>query len=437
MTYDLSSLNIEYLNPMQEEMLRQARKNESVVLLSPTGSGKTLAYMLPVIESMQPTDETSVLVLVPGRELAIQTRDVAQKLCRETRAYACYGGRPAMEEHREMREISPRMIIGTPGRILDHIRKRNFDPVKINILIIDEFDKCLELGFLNQMGDIVHELPFVSRRILLSATEGVEIPGFLGMKNICRLNFLTNAEGDYSDRIRSFAIRSREKDKLGTLKSLLCSLGSGSTIVFLNYRESVERVCRFLCDEGFCVTAFHGTMEQKDRERSLFRFASGCANIMVSTDLAARGLDLPAVDNVIHYHLPLNSEAYIHRNGRTARWDKVGTSYIILGPDENLDRLEDIPVPDSMEIPAATRVPRSAWETLYIGRGKKEKVNKVDIVGFLSKTGGLSREQLGMVTVMPHWSFAAVERSCVRELMEQIRGQKIKGQKTIVEIMKG
>ena len=433
MIYDLNALGIEALNPMQEEMLDGVRKHDSLVLLSPTGSGKTLGYMLPVVEAMQPAPVPTVLVLVPSRELAIQTQGVATRLCRDTKAYACYGGRPAMDEHRAMRSLSPQMVIGTPGRVLDHLQKCNFDCSQIDTLVIDEFDKSLELGFRQQMADILALLPSVRKRILLSATDSPEIPSFVGAGRVHRMDYLADTDADYADRISQYLLRSPEKDKLETLGRLLCSLGSTPSIVFLNYREAVDRVYQFLHKAGFCVSAFHGAMEQKDRERALFRFQSGCANVLVSTDLAARGLDIADVQNIIHYHLPMSSEAYIHRNGRTARWDRQGASYLILGPEETLDKLDCLTDMVEMEVPSTYNVPSSRWETLYIGRGKKDKVNKVDIVGFLSKTGGLSREQLGMVTVFPQWSFAAVERTCVPSLMARIKGQKIKGQKTIIE----
>ena len=433
MTYDLLSLGIEHLNPMQEEMLAEVRRHDSLVLLSPTGSGKTLGYMLPVLEAMQPGLHPTVLVLVPSRELAIQTQGVATRLCRDAKAYACYGGRPAMDEHRAMRSLSPQLIIGTPGRILDHLQKGNFESQGIGTLVIDEFDKSLELGFRQQMADIMAMLPSVRKRILLSATDSPEIPSFVGAGKVHRMNYLADTDTDYSDRISQYLLRSPEKDKLETLGRLLCSLGSTPSMVFLNYREAVDRVYQFLQKAGFCVSAFHGAMEQKDRERALFRFQSGCANVLVSTDLAARGLDIADVGNIIHYHLPMNSEAYIHRNGRTARWDRAGASYLILGPEENLDKLDCLTGIIPMEVPDSYQVPSSRWETLYIGRGKKDKVNKVDIVGFLCKTGGLERDQLGMVTVFPHWSFAAVDRTCIRSLMARIGGQKIKGQKTIIE----
>lgn len=433
MIYNLHALGIESLNPMQEDMLDKARIYDSLVLLSPTGSGKTLGYLLPVLETIKPQTIPSVLVLVPSRELAIQSQVVVAKLAPEAKSYACYGGRPAMDEHRAIRSIMPQIIIGTPGRILDHIQKENFDYRSINTLVIDEFDKSLELGFRKQMSDIIALLSSVKKRILLSATDSPEIPSFVGATNAYKMNYLADIDADYSDRIRQYIVRSPEKDKLESLGRLLCSLGSSSSIVFLNYREAVERVYQFLHKAGFSVSAFHGAMEQKDRERALFRFQSGSSNILVSTDLAARGLDIAHVENIIHYHLPLNSEAYVHRNGRTARWDKVGSSYILLGPEENVDNLGCMTDISIFDVADTYDVPTSKWETLYIGKGKKDKINKVDIVGFLCKTGGLQREQLGMVSVFPHWSFAAVQRTCVSALMNKIKGLKIKGQKTIIE----
>lgn len=433
MIYNLQALGIEAMNAMQEEMLREVRRHDSVVLLSPTGSGKTLGYMLPVVERMTPGQAVTVLVLVPSRELAMQTSQVAARLSPDLRAYACYGGRAAMDEHRAMRNLAPNIIIGTPGRVLDHLQKGNFDYSAIDTLVIDEFDKSLELGFRQQMSDIMALLPSVRKRILLSATDSQDIPAFVGVDNVLRLDYLTNHAADYADRIRQYVLKSPEKDKLETLGHLLCSLGSASGIVFLNYREAVDRVYQFLRKAGFSAVAFHGAMEQKDRERALFRFSSGCANILVSTDLAARGLDIDNVENIIHYHLPLTMEAYTHRIGRTARWDREGASYLILGPEENLNKLGDLRDMETMDVPAATHVPVSRWETLYIGKGKKDKIGKVDIVGFLGKVGGLTPEQIGSISVFPNWSFVAVERQCLPRLMPRIKGQKIKGQKTIIE----
>ncbi|MBQ9294091.1 MAG: DEAD/DEAH box helicase [Bacteroidaceae bacterium] len=432
MNYELSRLGISALNAMQQDMLATARKGASVVLLSPTGSGKTLAYLLPLIEKLDAkSDDLQALVIVPSRELAIQTADVARRLCSELRVAACYGGRPAMEEHQQMRGLKPHLVAATPGRLLDHLQKGNLLTQNVSTLVIDEFDKSLELGFREQMRDIISLLPHLQQRILLSATDSEDITSFVGTDRHVRLNFL-DEEGD--DRIRLLVVKSPEKDKLQTLYRLLCTLGTQKSLVFVGYRESVERVGDFLEKQGLMADIFHGGMEQRDRERALYRFMNGSSNVLVSTDLASRGLDITDVDNVIHYHLPSNEEACTHRNGRTARWDMNGNAYFILGPEEHLPEYISDEV-ETLALPARVPAPQKPlWVTLYIGKGKKDKISRGDIVGFLTKQGGLEASQIGRIDVLPHWSYVAVERSISRELLARIKGLKIKGLKTIYAI---
>lgn len=436
MIYSLSRLNIVDLNAMQQDMLSRVRKDSSIVLLSATGSGKTLAYLLPLLELLNAdAQEIKALVLVPSHELAQQTQTVLKQLSTEVRCVACYGGRPAMDEHRIIRDLRPHVIIGTPGRILDHIVKGNFLTEYIETLVIDEFDKCLEMGFRQQMSAILSKLNAINKRILLSATDNPGISAFAGGDSYRRLDYLDKGNRQL-ERIAVSIVHSPDKDKLQTLLNLICVLGRQSSLVFVNYRESVDRVGDFLKEKGVSVDVFHGGMEQRDRERALFRFSYGACNVFVSTDLASRGLDIPHVDNIIHYHLPLNEESYIHRNGRTARWDAEGSAYLILGPTEQIPGyVED--EPEKFVMP--TRIPSPSqpkWVTLYIGKGKKDKVNKVDIVGFLSKVGGLSQLEIGRIDVHPNWSYVSVERTLVNDVLERVRGQKIKGLKTIVSIAK-
>ena len=431
MNYDLSRLGIGDLNAMQQDMLQTVRKGTSVVLLSPTGSGKTLAYLLPLLEKLDAAnDNLQALIIVPSRELAIQTADVARRLCSELRVAACYGGRPAMEEHQLMRGLRPLLVVATPGRLLDHLQKGNLLPDSIRALVIDEFDKSLELGFREQMQGIISLLPSWLQRILLSATDTDEIPAFVNSSDYVRLNFLDEEESD--SRITLRLVKSPEKDKLQTLFRLLCTLGTQKSLVFVGYRESVERVGNFLEQQGVLADIFHGGMEQRDRERALYRFMNSSSNVLISTDLASRGLDITAVDDIIHYHLPSNQEACTHRNGRTARWDMQGSAYFILGPEEQLP--EYIPANEIELYPLPSKVPPPAkplWVTLYIGKGKKDKISRGDIVGFLTKQGGLESNQVGRIDVLPHWSYVAVERAPASVLLSRIKGLKIKGQKTI------
>ena len=201
-------------------------------------------------------------------------------------------------------------------------------------------------------------------------------------------------------------------------------------MVFCNHRESVERVGNYLHSMKVYCETFHGGMEQDDRERALYKFRNGSCHIFISTDLAARGLDIPDIKNVIHYHLPVAEDGFVHRNGRTARWEANGSAYVILYAEEQLPSYikED---PEEYILPAITPKPvQPDFVTLYIGKGKKDKLNKVDIVGFLYKKGGLAREDVGQVDVKEHYAFVAVRRSKVKQLLMLLRGEKIKGMKT-------
>ncbi|MCI5451071.1 DEAD/DEAH box helicase [bacterium] len=434
MTYDISRIGIDSLNAMQQDMLEASRRHDTIVLLSPTGSGKTLAYLLPVLERIDAAVQSlQAVVLVPSRELAMQTAAVAKAICPDSRPMACYGGRPAMDEHRMMRGLQPRIVVATPGRMIDHLAKGNIQTDDVKMLVVDEFDKSLELGFLPQMEEVMAALRHVRRRILLSATDCPQIPRFVSTTDFFRLSYLVDEE-QIPDRITLHTVTSPDKDKLETLGKLLCTLGNTKSLVFVGFRQSVERVQAFLTDKGFFAGMYHGGMEQRDRERSLYRFINGSCNVLVSTDLASRGLDIPGVDNVVHYHLPLDEESYIHRNGRTARWDADGDAYMLLGPTEVLpDYVRDTAV--GYGIPSDCQPPSEPkWVTLYIGKGKKDKIGKGDVAGFLSKVGGLERDQIGRIDILPGWSYAAVSRAGIRLLLSRIRGQKIKGIKTVFQI---
>lgn len=433
----LCNLKIEQLTPMQKAACEAYRSDKDLVLLSPTGSGKTLAFLLPLVQALSPdVPGVQAVVLVPSRELALQIENVFKAMNTPFKAMSCYGGRPAMEEHRTMRGINPSVIIGTPGRMNDHLKKENFEARTVTALIIDEFDKCLEFGFHDEMSEVIGQLPSLKKRVLLSATDAEEIPQFAGVgsmgdSRLYKLDFLD--AGPVSERLNLQRVISPEKDKLETLYRLLCTLGDRSALVFVNYRESVERVTSYLKSKKFPCDAFHGGMEQADRERALYKFRNGSCPVLVSTDLAARGLDIPGIDNVVHYHLPVNEEAFTHRNGRTARWEARGSSFLILHSEEPLPGYipEDTPV---FELPEQTPKPaKSRWTTLYIGKGKKDKLNKIDIVGFLYKKGGLAKEDVGQVDVKEHYAFVAIRRSKSNQLLTLIRGEKIKGMKTIIE----
>lgn len=430
----LRHLKIEELNPMQEASLEEATSRKDVIILSPTGSGKTLAYLLPLLLTLTPdNNNVQVLILVPSRELALQIDTVFKAMGTSWKTCCCYGGHPIAEEKKSIVGNSPAIIIGTPGRITDHLSKGNFNPDTIQTLIIDEFDKSLEFGFHDEMAEIISQLPNLKKRMLLSATDAEEIPEFTGLNRSVKLNFLSDTPEEQESRLTLMKVLSPSKDKIDTLYNLLCTLGSNSSIVFCNHRDAVDRVHKLLEEKKLSTERFHGGMEQPDRERALYKFRNGSCHILISTDLAARGLDIPEIEHIIHYHMPVNEEAFTHRNGRTARWDATGTSYLILNAEERLpdyipEELETMTLPEN-----PTRPPKSVWTTIYIGKGKKEKLSRMDIAGFLYKKGNMTREDVGAIDVKEHYSFVAVRRAKVNQLLTLIRGEKIKGMKTIIE----
>lgn len=429
----LDKLGIQ-LNPMQEETMHAVlHGNKDVVVLSPTGSGKTLAYLMPLVQLIDPkVDEPQLVVVTPGRELALQSTEVLKSMGTGLRTMACYGGRAAMDEHRVMNKVLPQVIFGTPGRLTDHLDKGNFSAEHVKYLVIDEFDKCLEMGFQDEMGRLIASLPYLERHFLLSATEAEEIPRFVHMGRVETIDYRMDEE-QVPERIRIYQVKSPQKDKLETLAQLLLSLGDESSIVFLNYRDSVERTNEFLRSRGFATSAFHGGLEQHEREDALYKFSNGSANIFVSTDLGARGLDIPDIDNIIHYHLPECEDSYIHRVGRTARWEATGKAFFLLGPSEDIPsyvdaEVEDYEIPSDLPAPAKPRM-----ATIYIGKGKKDKISKGDIVGYLCKIGQLQSSEIGKIDVKDRYAYVAVSRVKLKQVLKLTAGQKIKGIKTVIE----
>ncbi len=427
----LANLNIEALNAMQQEAAEVMSTHNDIILLSPTGSGKTLAFLLPLLKSLNKSGNlVQTLVLTPSRELALQIEQVFKSMNTGFKVSCCYGGHKMSIEKNNLTE-PPALLIGTPGRILDHISRGNFETRDIHTLVLDEFDKSLELGFREEMSSIIQTLSSVQKRILTSATKATEIPAFTGISEPYVLDYLV--ENQAPEGLSCNIVKSVNKDKLSALFQLLCHLGGESTLVFCNHRDAAKRVSDSLTDSAVVNEYFHGGLEQHIRERVLGKFRNGSCNILVCTDLASRGLDIPDVKHVIHYHLPANEQGYIHRNGRTARMHAAGDSYLILSADETVpayikDELKNIELPDTRILP-----PKPLWGTLYIGKGKKDKLNKVDIVGFLMQKGNLKKEEIGLIEVKDFFSYVAVKRTRIRELLRTIRDEKIKNMKTVIE----
>jgi superfamily II DNA/RNA helicase len=430
----LSNLKIDSLNEMQQASVEANQKEEDVILLSATGSGKTLAFLLPVLENLDDENkDTQALIVVPSRELAMQIEQVFKKMGTGKKITATYGGHKREIEENNLIQ-PPALIVGTPGRIGDHIRRGNITVDSITTLVLDEFDKSLELGFLEEMKFILDSLKNVRKKVLTSATEAVEIPEFIRLKNPQRINFLN--PGDEKKGLEIKTVSSPEKDKSETLFKLICYLGNRSTIVFCNHREAVERTSNLLSEKGIYNEFYHGGMEQQQRDSALSKFRNGTTNVLVTTDLASRGLDIANIRYIIHYHLPLTEDAFTHRNGRTARMEASGTAILILNEEEKLpeyihEEVETITLPEKNILPEKPK-----WATLFIAAGKKDKVNKVDIVGFLTNKGQLKKEDIGLIDVKDFFSFAAIRKVKMNHLLHLIKDQKIKNKKVKMEVAK-
>lgn len=433
----LHKMGIDEPNAMQMAAVENCRKTDGMVLLSPTGTGKTLAYLLPLLERLDAAVQgIQALVVVPSRELAGQVAAVWRSMDVPNRIATLHGGRPVSEETAVLANTVPSVIVGTPGRIVDHLEHGNIPIGDCRLLVIDEFDKCLEMGFLREMERLVGLLPSVKARFLLSATDSVEIPGFAGTDGVARLDFRTETEQP-TERMRFHKITVTPEKRLPALASLLCSLNGEPVMVFCNFRESVDEVRSFLAKNRLQAAAYHGAMEQKERELALFRFTSGCVNILVCTDLAARGLDIKDVRHVVHYQRPMTQDVFTHRNGRTARYEADGSVYIMA--------CEGRPVPDFVPSDIVEYRPKRvvaqpvapSWMVVYVGKGKRDKISRGDIAGFFMKKGGLRPDDLGNIALCDKYAYVAVRSSKVRSLLAAVAGEKIKGMKTIVEPARG
>ena len=428
----LLNLGIESLNEMQEMAQDAILNDANILLLSPTGSGKTLAFLLPIFEMLQPEINTvQCLILVPSRELGLQIEQVWKKMGTDYKVNVCYGGHSIDTEIKNLSN-PPAVLIGTPGRIADHIERGTFKMDAIQTLVLDEFDKSLQLGFHEQMSFIISKLNKLNKRILVSATSDIEIPKYTRVVNPTVLDFIPTEEVNSNLTLKM--VVSKEKDKINSLFNLICSLKSQSAIIFCNHRDAAERISDTLNEKGIYSTYYHGGMDQDERERALIQFRNGSVSYLVTTDLAARGLDIPEMNHVIHYHLPSKEDEFTHRNGRTARMLASGTAYIVAHESEK--KMDYIDYTTTvLNVDTATTLPKAPeFQTIYVSGGKKNKLNKIDIVGFFSQKGKLEKGDLGLIEVKDFISFAAVKSKKVKEFLGNIRDEKMKGKKFKIEV---
>ena len=428
-------MGIDALNDLQNRVLEAWKQqgDADLVLYSPTGTGKTLAFALCLLYSLQPPmGKLQAVVMAPSRELVMQIAEILRSLAQGYKVTPCYGGHAASDEKASL-AVTPDVVVATPGRLLDHQRRGNIDLSGARFLVLDEMDKSLELGFEDDMRRLLGQMPRLRRRILASATVLEVVPDYVRLHQPHVINVLDNTHQP-AERIDVWQVESDTRDKLDTLLQLLNSLDGGKTIVFVGFRESAERVHQALRQHGITAGLYHGALQQHERECAVAMLGNGSSRVLVATDLASRGLDIDKVEHIIHYHLPVNEQAYVHRNGRTARVDATGNAYVITVAGEPLPQY--ITIDKRFKFNPSGHFPEAPMATLYFQAGKKEKLSRGDILGFIAKGGGIDAASIGRIDVRDHYALAAVPRKMVNALLQSLQPLKIKGKKVKLSILK-
>lgn len=419
----LDKLSIKLLNAMQLESQDIISSNSEIVLLSPTGTGKTVAFLLPIIASLSTEcTDVQVLIVVPSRELALQIEQVIRQMGTGFKTNAVYGGRAGAQDKIDLKH-RPAILIGTPGRIADHLRKETFPITSLKTLVLDEFDKSLEVGFEAEMTEIVAALPQVTKKIMTSATQALRIPAFVGLSHPKYINYLHETIAQLNIK----TILSPTKDKLDTLVDALCHIGNQPGIIFCNFKETIQRVSDHLTANNISHGTFHGGMEQIERERALVKFRNGTHQLILATDLAARGLDIPEIKFILHYQLPSKSQEFTHRNGRTARMNSEGTAYVLAWKNEELPEFigkTEIEVLKPAPLPSP-----SVWKTLYISGGRRDKISKGDIAGLFIKQAKLRNDELGVIEIKQDCAFVSVPADKIEDVIFHVNNTKLKTKK--------
>ena len=418
----IKNLPFDQLTPLQEESAK-CTSSKSQVVIAPTGSGKTLAFLLALLSSWDFTQKgVQAIILSPTRELAMQINKVVQQLRLPIHTQCVYGGHDINTEINRLKNECD-LIVATPGRLIDLLHREAITSDSMSCLVFDEYDKLLELGFQEEIDEILSFIP-ANRFILSSATQPKSLPSsFQNLET-------ETISGERLVEIEKFKLIHPENQGDEYLLDILYAHPKDQTIVFCEFRENTEIVGTFLEQNGLYVSVFHGGLEQDERKRALLKFKNGSNQVLVCTDLGARGLDIPQVSLVIHRDFPSNEDQETHRNGRTGRMGAKGTVVYMLAPNqaESKSEIAIFDYPEAQGIPPAPK-----WVTIYFSAGKKQKIRKGDLLGFLTKDAGIKGKDIGLIEVEDNSSFVAIDRTVWNDIKGRMRKQRVKNQRLKIE----
>ncbi|MEX2366706.1 MAG: ATP-dependent RNA helicase DbpA [Pseudohongiellaceae bacterium] len=435
---NLESLAYYDMTPIQARSLPPALAGIDVIAQAKTGSGKTAAFALPLLQKLDVQSfQVQSLVLCPTRELADQVAGELRRLARgmpNVKVLTLCGGMPFGPQLGSL-EHGAHIVVGTPGRIEEHLRKGSLILKKLGTFVLDEADRMLDMGFQEALDAIVAYLPAPRQTLLFSATFPAQIQSVAERILVDPVMVKVDASHD-SDSIRQYFYQvENDAARLPALRLLLLRYRPDSTLIFCNTRRETEAVATALRAFGFSVLALHGDLEQKDRERILVCFANKSASILVATDVAARGLDIDALDAVINFHLSRDLEVHTHRVGRTGRAGSSGIACSLFTEKEQFrfaalekylqQTLPITPLPEAAVLKQPTFKP--PMETLQIDGGKKQKVRPGDILGALTGSQEIRAEDVGKIHIFANHAYVAVKRDIAAIAEAKIRHDKLKG----------
>lgn len=435
---NLESLGYTEMTPIQDECLPPALAGSDIVGQGKTGSGKTAVFGLCLLAKLNiATSGVQSLVLCPTRELAEQVAGEIRRLARgmpNVRVLTLCGGTPSRYQSDSLRH-GTHIVVGTPGRAEDHLRKTTLKLDNLTTLVLDEADRMLDMGFEETLDAILEHVPTKRQTLLFSATFPDEIKTTVDRMLTDPVRVAIDQEHDASSITQHFYKVSNEEQRLVALRLLLLHFAPESAVVFCRTRQAVRDVANELHRLGFSVLALHGELEQAERDQVLARFANKSTAVLVATDVAARGLDIDALDAVINYHIALDPEVHVHRVGRTGRAGSTGIACTLFA-DEDIHRLLQIeagvdPLKAQEALPTSdtlTQKPNTPeMITLEIYAGKKHKLRPGDILGALTGKHGIAGSQVGKIQILAMRSYVAVHKGAANQALRKLSEDKLKG----------